>query len=53
MRIYKHGQIMGTIRNGELKITHINLKIAMRDYREPEDLIEFLEKKGFKITPGG
>lgn len=49
MRIYKHGLVMGTYKDKILHISHINLKIAMRDYREPEDIVEFLKKKGFKI----
>ena len=49
MRIYKHGQVMGKIEKGELQISHINLKIAMRDYDE-SDLVEFLRKKGFKCV---
>ena len=43
---------MGTIKNGKIKITHINLKIAMKDY-DDSDLVKFLRKKGFQITLGG
>jgi len=43
------GQIVGRLEDGELTITHIDLKMAMRDYDGGEDLVEFLKKKKFKF----
>lgn len=43
------GQFVGRLEDGELTITHIDLKIAVKDYDGEEDLIEFLKRKGFKF----
>lgn len=47
-KIYnKQRQLVGRI-NGEVQIYAIDLKIAMKDYKDG-DLIEFLKEKGFRI----
>lgn len=50
IKIYNHsGLIVGVLEDDKLKITHADLKIALRDYDKKEDLIEFLMEKGFKF----
>lgn len=49
-KIYnKQGQLVGRLEDGELTITHIDLKVVMKDHDGEQDLIEFLQGKGFKF----